>query len=96
MAIATSQICMPPVVPALCIEIGYFLRFGSFLTFKNASSLTDLTFKDLGYMGLERLLEWFIGSLILGPLLALVTGAVVFALSLYVQKTLLRTQGNPG
>ena len=96
MAIATSQICMPPVVPALCIEIGYFLRFGSFLTFKNTSSLTDVSFKELGYMGLERLLEWFIGSLILGPLLALATGAVVFALSLYVQKTLIRAQGNPG
>ncbi len=96
MAIATSQICMPPVVPALCIEIGYYLRFGKFLTFQNASSLTDTSFKELGYMGLERILEWFLGSLVLGPLLALVTGAVVFVLSLSVQKTLLKTQRNPG
>jgi glycosyltransferase involved in cell wall biosynthesis len=96
MAIATSQICMPPVVPALCIEIGYFLRFGKFLTFQNASSLTDASFKELGYMGLDRLAEWFIGSLILGPLLALATGAVVFVLSLYAQKTFLRAQRNLG
>ena len=96
MAIATSQICMPPVVPAVCIEIGYYLRFGKFLTFQNASSLTDTSFRELGFMGLERIFEWFLGSLILGPLLALITGAIVFVLSLSVQKTLLKAQRNPG
>jgi len=91
-AIATSQICMPPLVPALCIEAGYFLRFGKFLTLENASSLSQASFLELGSMGLQRLAEWFIGSLVIGPLLALVTGIVVFILSHNAQKTVLWIQ----
>jgi glycosyltransferase involved in cell wall biosynthesis len=60
-AIAASQICMPPVVPAVCIEIGYFMRHGRFLT--------EASMETLGYQGLERLYEWFLGSLIVAPLL---------------------------
>ncbi len=31
-AVAASQLCMPPLVPALCIEAGHFLRHGRLLT----------------------------------------------------------------
>lgn len=91
-AIATSQICMPPLVPALCIEVGYYLRFGKFLTLENVSSLPEASFLGLGYMGVQRLAEWFVGALVIGPLLAVVTGIVVFILSLNAQKTVLWIQ----
>jgi glycosyltransferase involved in cell wall biosynthesis len=73
-AVAASQLCMPPVVPALCIEAGYFMRHGSFLTLKGVKHLSNASFLELGYMGLERLWEWLLGSLLVGPALALVLG----------------------
>ncbi|MCK5416897.1 MAG: DUF2062 domain-containing protein, partial [Desulfobacterales bacterium] len=40
-ALSTSQLCMPPLVPALCIETGYFMRHGKFLT--------EISLETLGY-----------------------------------------------
>ena len=52
-ALSSNQLCNHPIVPALCIELGYFFRHGRFLTeFLNT----------LGYQGLERILEWLVGS----------------------------------
>lgn len=65
-ALASSQLCMPPVVPALCIETGYLLRHGRFLT--------EISMETLGYQALERLYEWLLGSLVLAPLLAGLAG----------------------
>ncbi len=65
-ALAAGNICMPPFVPALCIEVGYFIRHGTWLT--------EISFKTLGYQALERFWEWGLGSLIVGPLLALFFG----------------------
>jgi glycosyltransferase involved in cell wall biosynthesis len=92
LAVATSQICMPPVVPALCIEVGYYIRFGKFLTLENVSSLSDASFRELGHMGLQLLAEWFLGALVVGPLLSIVIGIIIFTLSLNVEKTILWTQ----
>ena len=72
-ALASSQLCMPPVVPALCIEVGYLLRHGHFLT--------EISLKTLGYQALERLYEWLIGSLVLAPLLACLIGGTTFVLA---------------
>ncbi len=69
-AVSASQICMPPLVPAICIETGYLLRHGSLLT--------DVSLQTLGYQGLERIFEWLIGSLIIGPVLAIATGGVIY------------------
>ncbi|OHB33997.1 MAG: glycosyl transferase family 2 [Desulfuromonadaceae bacterium GWC2_58_13] len=77
-AVTSSQLCMPPIVPALCIEAGYFMRHGEFLT--------EISMETLGYQGLERVWEWLLGSLILGPAFALVTGVVVYALALLVKR----------
>lgn len=71
-AVASSQLCMPPVVPALCIEAGYFLRHGSFLT--------EISFRTLGYHAVERIFEWLIGSLVLGPVLGLIVGGVIYVM----------------
>ncbi len=79
-AVSTSQLCMPPLVPALCIEIGYFIRHGRFLT--------EISLKTLGYQAPERLYEWLIGSLILAPAMATLIGGGIYvmALSLRLRK----------
>jgi glycosyltransferase involved in cell wall biosynthesis len=77
-AISASQLCMPPLVPALCIEAGYFMRHGEFLT--------ELSWQTLGHQGFERLYEWLIGSLLVGPLLAAVVGAGIYATAILVKR----------
>ncbi len=72
-ALASSQLCMPPVVPALCIEAGYFMRHGRFLT--------EISLETLGYQALERLYEWLLGSLVLAPLLALLIGGMTLMMA---------------
>jgi len=81
-AVAASQLCMPPVVPALCIETGYYMRFGRFLTLEGLHTLRDVTFLELGYLGLQRLWEWLLGSLVLGTALALSLGLLTYAVAL--------------
>ncbi len=70
LALAVSQLCMPPLVPALCIETGYFLRNGTFLY--------EISLRTLGYEVLDRLFEWVIGSLVLAPIFALIMGLIVY------------------
>lgn len=77
-AVATSQVTMPPFVPALAIEIGHFMRFGKFLT--------EFSLQTIGAEGLERLWEWFLGSLVLGPLLALIAGALTHLTASLLQR----------
>ena len=72
-ALASSQLCMPPVVPALCIETGYLLRHGRFLT--------EISMETLGYQALERLYEWLLGSLLLAPLLAVLVGGATLLMA---------------
>ncbi len=72
-AVSASQLCMPPIVPALCIEAGYYMRHGEFLT--------EISFQTLGYQALERLWEWVIGSLVVAPVLGIVTGLTVFVMA---------------
>ena len=73
-ALATSQLCMPPFVPALCIEIGYFMRHGYFLT--------EISLQTLGYQALDRLWEWVLGSLVLAPVLGIIIGLITYLLAL--------------
>jgi len=72
-ALAASQLCMPPIAPALCIETGYFLRHGEFLT--------EISLQTLGYEAPQRIWEWLLGSLVLAPAAAAVTGAVVLVMA---------------
>lgn len=73
LAVAAGNLCMPPLVPALCIEVGYYLRHGQWLT--------DISFHTLGTQCLERVWEWLLGSLLVGPVLAAIGGLVVYAVS---------------
>ena len=69
-AVNAQHICMPPFVPALCIEVGYFLRRGHWLS--------DISFATVFRQFSDRLLEWFLGSLIVAPLAALLVGGAVY------------------
>ncbi|MFP4027812.1 MAG: DUF2062 domain-containing protein [Candidatus Brocadiia bacterium] len=80
LSVASSQFCMPPFVPALCIELGYYIRHGHFLT--------KFSLRTLGYEAHERLFEWLIGSVVLAPVLALFAGVIVFVLAKMVRKRL--------
>lgn len=77
-AVTASQLCMPPLVPILCIQIGYFMR--------NGSLLLELNWDTMVIQIHQRLWEWLLGSLILGPILGLLVGGL-----LYFSITKLRT-----
>lgn len=79
-ALAASQLCMPPIVPALCIETGYYLRFGGFLT--------ELSLETLGYQAMDRLFEWLLGALLLGPALAIIAGTAVYLMAIAIRKNI--------
>lgn len=77
-AVAASQFCMPPVVPVLCIQTGYYLRKGQLLI--------DFSWQPW-LLGIhERLWEWFVGSLLLGPLLGTIGGAIMYWTAKRLQK----------
>ena len=69
-AVAASQLCCPPVVPVICIETGYFMR--------NGHLLLELSLDTTVYQLHQRLLEWLLGSLIVGPLLGLAGGLATY------------------
>ena len=77
-AISSSQLCMPPLVPALCIEVGYFLRNGDWLT--------EFSLQTLGYQAMQRLYEWLLGSLLLAPLLALIVAGITYLLATTISR----------
>jgi len=77
-AIGASQLCMPPLVPALCIEAGYYMRHGEFLT--------RISLETLGYQAVQRLWEWGIGAIALAPLLSALVGGFIYVLAVCVRR----------
>ena len=77
-ALSTSQLCMPPFMPAICIETGYFLRNGGFLT--------EVNIKTIGYQAIYRIYEWLLGSLIIGPLSGIIIALVMYIMAVIIQK----------
>jgi uncharacterized protein (DUF2062 family) len=77
-AVGASQLCAPPLMPALCIEVGYYMRHGEFLV--------EVSWETLGAQGLERLWEWVLGSLIVSPLMSLIVLVVIFVLALSIKR----------
>jgi uncharacterized protein (DUF2062 family) len=69
-AVAASQFCMPPVVPVLCIQMGYYLR--------NGELLFDFSWQRWLLEIHQRFWEWLIGSLLIGPLLGLIGAGVMY------------------
>ncbi len=79
-SISASQLCMPPLMPALCIEIGHYMRHGRFLT--------EISFETLGYQALERIWEWLLGSLIAAPAAAFILALTTFIVASGIKKTM--------
>ena len=77
-ALSTSQLCMPPFMPAICIETGYFLRNGVFLT--------EVNIKTIGYQAIYRIYEWLLGSLIIGPLSGIMIALIMYIMAVIIQK----------
>lgn len=71
-ALNISHFTAPPFVPAMAIEVGYFLRHGRFLT--------EFNMQTLGHEALQRLGDYLIGSILLAPVLSLLAGLVTFVL----------------
>jgi glycosyltransferase involved in cell wall biosynthesis len=69
-AVTASQLCMPPLVPFLCIQTGYYFFNGSFLYKFSKETL-------IAQAG-DRLLEYLIGSFIVGPLLAFIVAGICY------------------
>ncbi|MFH0946853.1 MAG: DUF2062 domain-containing protein [Planctomycetota bacterium] len=81
-AFYASNLCapfMPPFVPAIDIEVGHYLLHGRFLTLEDLGSKQAL-FQTLCAEAHLRMLEYLVGSLVVGPLLALLVGGVAYGL----------------
>ena len=70
MAVVIQNLCMPPFVPLICIELGHRMRYGRWLTNFDANAI-------LGEVH-QRLFEWLLGSLIVAPVVGVLVGAAVF------------------
>lgn len=77
-AVNVQHLFMPPFVPAICIEVGYFLRNGNWLT--------DITFTTVFAQFSDRLLEWLLGSLIVAPVGSMLMGMIFFISSVFIKK----------
>ena len=75
---AIQNICMPPLVPFLCVELGHFMRHGRWLN--------EMSAKVWVRESPERLWEWFLGSLWIAPLLAALVGGLVFGAAALVAR----------
>lgn len=77
---------MPPVVPAICIQVGFYLRHGKWLT--------ELSFETVFVQFSGRLYEWFLGSLIIAPIGAILMGSIFFLIAMIINKRLISAQVN--
>jgi glycosyltransferase involved in cell wall biosynthesis len=91
-AFYASNLCMPiapPFVPALAVEVGFYLRQGRFLTLADLNTQEALL-RTLGREAHLRLWEYFLGSLVVGPLLAVLVGLLAYLASSWRQGRLRR------
>lgn len=73
LALALQNLYMPPFTPFICIEIGHLIMHGDWLR--------ALTLKTVSTELHLRLLEWLLGSLIVAPLAATLSGIAVYVIS---------------
>jgi len=70
--VAASNVCVAPFVPFLCIQVGHFLLHGTWWKDFSAHALV----REIHL----RILEWALGSLVLGPMLGLALGVPAYFL----------------
>ena len=73
MALSIQHLCVPPLVPLACIELGHYMLRGCWLTEATRHTIVDQL--------PSRLLEWFVGSLIVAPLAAAIVALVVYLIA---------------
>ena len=78
LAVNVQHICAPPVVPAMCIAVGFFMRHGRWLGMEELKNFVS----DLHH----HLLHWLLGSLVLAPLFAVLGGLLVYGIASRIQK----------
>lgn len=76
--ISFEKFCIGPIVPALCIEAGFFMRHGRFLT--------EFNLTTLGRQFLSRVWDWVLGSLVVAPLLAGLAFLIVWGIGFFLYK----------
>jgi len=81
LGIGIQNVCTPPFVPAFCIFIGHYMSTGNFY---NKFSAKDI-------FSVDRLYEWFLGSLILAPVLGIVAFAVILFIARYIKRNMEKT-----
>jgi uncharacterized protein (DUF2062 family) len=80
--VAASNVCVFPFVPFLCVEVGHFLRFGSFWSEFNRQTMLH----EIHY----RLWEWLLGALVVGPLIGFAVALLTYILVQYLRSTPVR------
>lgn len=83
MALNIQHFFMPPFVPLICIEFGHLILHGRWLT--------DISFKTVCVQLPERILEWLVGSLVLAPAFAVLTGFIIYIIC----KIIVKIKKNP-
>ncbi len=84
MALSIQIIYSPPFVPFICIEVGHYLRKGSFVT--------DLTFSIFKANWQSYFIDWFVGSMIMAPFYAIVAFITVYFTALKIQKKMSKNE----
>jgi glycosyltransferase involved in cell wall biosynthesis len=80
-AFSLDKLAIPPFIPFVCIETGYFIRHGHFLT--------DASWQTIGRQFGQRVWEWFLGSLIVAPIFAILVGLIVFIVGVVIRRGLI-------
>ncbi len=78
LAVNVQHLCAPPLVPLVCIELGFFLRNGSWIGRDELRTFAA----DLH----QHVLNWLIGSIVLAPVFAAIAGLAVFYIALAVRR----------
>ena len=78
LALNVQHLCAPPFVPLACIWLGFYLRSGGWIGSEDLRSMAS----NLP----QYFLDWFVGSLVLAPLLGLVVGLLVFRIAATVRR----------
>ena len=78
MALSIQTLCMPPIVPIACIQLGHFILYKKWIT--------EVSWHTVFGSIPQRIWEWFLGSLILAPLMSLIIGVFVYVLAKNIEK----------
>lgn len=77
--VSFEKLCIGPFIPAICIEVGYYVRYGHFLT--------EFNLTTLGRQFMQRVWEWVLGSFIVAPCLACIVFIIVWAVGFILHRS---------